>query len=96
VKFDAPTCKPGSTGGNTLDRTIAELGAMGADYYVRQWIATHSDAHADTREYERKSAARLRRSFCCECPQAVLAGGQDGGRVAYFLPPARRSSACAG
>ena len=89
------TCRNVSGLGNTSDKTIAELGAFGADYYVREWIATHSDEHPDTRENMRKSVRRFRRSFCCECPQQpgpTLAGRSL--RDFFFPLPGTRSSAC--
>ncbi len=87
------TCRLVSPYGNTSDRTIAELGAMGVDYYLRQWIAIHSDEHPDTREYARRQAASLRRSFCCECPQTAVAGIAPARWLAVLLtrpgsPPA--------
>ncbi len=61
------TCNSMPSYGFTADRTIAELGSFGVDYYLKLWIAIHSDEHPDTREYARHHAALARKEFCCEC-----------------------------
>ncbi len=91
------TCKPVAPYGNTLDRTIAELGAMSVDYYLRLWIAIHTDEHPDTREYARRQAALLRPSFCCECgPRAAAVALTNWLTLLLPRPGNRPASPCGG
>lgn len=89
------TCRSVQPYGYTMDKTIAELGSMGADYSLRLWIATHSDEHPDTREYSRYLAASLRPSFCCECGNPTYAVLAVANWPAFLAPPgARTASPC--
>ena len=70
---------------------------MGADYYLRLWIAIHTDEHPDTREWGRHNAALLRPSFCCECGQRTVAVPAPAPWLALLLrPPSPSASPCGG
>ncbi len=50
------------------DRTVAEMGASGVQYWLRRWIADHSDEPAPIREFNGGIAKlQLQLNFCCEC-----------------------------
>ncbi len=91
------TCESLPGVGNVSDRTIAEMGSLGVDYYLRLWIAEHSDEHPDTREYARRRAVGLRTTFCCECPQRAAAAA-PATWLAFLLrrPVAQPAPPCGG
>lgn len=63
--------KPHTCDAGSKDRTIAEMGAFGVQYYFGLWVADHLVAPALTveeRNYARQASAFLRtRAFCTEC-----------------------------
>lgn len=62
------TCHYTAANGYVGDKTIAEMGAFGVQYYLFDWIANHSDEDYLFKAAARGNAAGMRHSaFCCEC-----------------------------
>jgi hypothetical protein len=64
------TCGYNAAYGMTVhDKSVAEMGSFGVQYFLAYWLGHYSDEAPAVREYYAKDAARLLggSSFCCEC-----------------------------
>jgi hypothetical protein len=77
------------------DGKISDLGAFGVQNLLMTWIAEHSDASAEMREWNRWAAKNHRlAAFCQECANAQAQFSVDSPPIVFELRRAGTASLC--